>query len=295
MRDREPTVIRAFDELREFFTLTDGRSAAHALGEDEPRVRRALALLDQRVRAAQTLHDAGHLAESARALADALGALDALAARHAPVASLLGPLPSRERLPTDALDADLTDADRSALQSALEESLGALARVRALTLSEPQRNATRMRRSALAFGAIALVTGAYFSQSRVVKLTPRASSYFSTAYLPTNATDGYSASNWLLPDGIPGWLEVTFDRRRVREIELLNVQGMSHYGAESVTVELYAGPRKVRAFDLSLRGSLGSAKPVIAPLGAGEPLDRIRIHVRTFHDIGGGLAEVRVR
>jgi hypothetical protein len=295
MRDREPTVIQVFDEVREFFTLSDGWDAARALGADEPRVRRAIARIEQRVRGAEALRDAGHLAEAARSLIEALGDLEDLAARFEPVATLLGPLPSTAGLPSDSLESELTEAHRATLGVVLDEGLEALHRVAVLALGESQRRATRARRSTLAASALVLLAGAYIAQTRSVRLTPRASSYFSTAYPPTNATDGYSASNWLLPDGTPGWLEVTFERRRVGQLELLNVQGMSHYGAENVTVELYSGARSVRSFELSLRGSLGSAKPTVAPLGTREPLDRIRIHVRTFHDLGGGLAEVRVR
>jgi hypothetical protein len=297
MRDREMTASTGLDELREFFTLADGEGCARTLGIDEARVRRRVRLLAQQVRAAETLARSQQPAEARALLARALDALAELAESHPAVGALVGPLRplSAGAHEGGSLDDELTERETERFDDALCAARAALNRLEGLSLSPEDRRWIRARRAGLVVGALMAGALVYWQQSREVKLTPRASSFFGTAYVPANATDGYVASNWLLPDGTAGWLDVTFDRRKVTTIELVNVQGMSHYGTLETSIELYSGARRVRAFDLSLRASLGTPNPTRAALLAREPIDRIRINVRTYHDLGGGLAEVRVR
>jgi hypothetical protein len=157
------------------------------------------------------------------------------------------------------------------------------------------RREARWQRAGVLVCAALLGALVYVRQSRIVKLTPRASAFYGAQYEPKYAVDGYLASNWLLPDATQGWLEVTFDRRTLSMIELVNVQNLTHYGTHDATIELYAGSRMVRSIDVSMRSTVGTANATRVSIGVRDKLDRIRIHVKSWHSFGGGLAEVRVQ
>lgn len=295
MSDRGSTVFSAFDELREFFTLREGERAASALGEAHPAAARALRLGAQRVRAAQALAQSGHRAEAERLLALALASLSSARDEWPALEPMLRALPSLTESEEPALDDELSTERVAALDAALDESSRVLARAESASIDKRARRATRVRRNGAVGLVLTVAAVVSWQQSRIVKLTPRASSTFGAQYIHTNATDGFVATNWLLPDGTPGWLEVSFDRRRVSTLEMTNVQNLSHYGAAETTVEFYSGARLVRSMDVSMRATVNTANVTRVAIPVREPLDRIRINIRTFHDLGGGLSEVKVR
>lgn len=294
MSDEKSPVVSAFAELREFFTLRDAEGAARSLGEEHAAASRALRVAAQRVRAAQSLAQSGQRAEAERVLREAVASLDAARERWPAIAPLVGALPAIEPA-DDALDDEIDEARAAALDRALGEASRAIAKIDGVVADKRGRLAARARRNGVVAAALVVAVGVAWRQARVVKLTPRASATFGAQYLPANATDGYIATNWLLPDGMTGWLEVSFDRRRVSTLEMTNVQNLSHYGAAETTVEFYAGDRMLRSMEVSMRSTVNTAMPAKVNVPVREPIDRIRIHVRTFHDLGGGLSEVVVR
>lgn len=294
MSDGKSPGLSPLQELREFFTLRDAETAARSLGDSHGAASRALRIAAQRIRAAQTLAQSSQRAEAERALREGLVALRSARDEWPAVTSIVGEVADFEAS-DDALDDELDDARAEALDAALANASRAVARIDGVVVDKRGRLVARARRNGVVAAVLVLGLGAVWQQSRVVKLTPRASSTFGATYLPTNATDGYIATNWLLPDGTPGWLEVAFDRRRVSSLELTNVQSLSHYGTAECTVEFYSGARMLRSMDVTMRATVNTANVTKVAIPVREPIDRIRINVRTFHDLGGGLSEVVVR
>ncbi len=295
MSDRASTVTSALDELREFFTLREGERTANALGDEHGAASRALRLATQRARAAQALVASGHRAEAERLLREVLASLEAARAQWPPLDKAFATLPVIAVAEEPTLEHELSDERAAALDSALDETVRSLTRAESVVSDKRSRLLTRLRRNAAAATVLVVAAGVGWRQSQVVKLTPHASSSFGPQYAFTNATDGYIATNWLLPDGTPGWIEVTFGRRRVSTLELVNVQTLTHYGTAETTVEFYSGARMLRSMDVSMRATVNTANVTQVAIPVREPIDRIRINVRTFHELGGGLSEVRVR
>jgi hypothetical protein len=294
MSDEKSPVVSAFSELREFFTLRDAETAARALGDEHAAASRALRLAVQRLRAAQCLAQSGQCAESERALREAIVSLSAARERWPAIAPIVGELPTLEPA-EEALDDEIDQRRAESLDRALSDASRAVAKIDGVVADKRGRLAARARRNGVVAAALIIAIGGVWRQATSVKLTPRASATFGAQYLPTNATDGYIATNWLLPDGMTGWLEVSFDRRRVSVLELTNVQNLAHYGAAETTVEFYVGDRMLRSMDVSMLSTVNTATPVRVNVPVHDPIDRIRINIRTFHDLGGGLSEVVVR
>lgn len=287
-------------ELREFFTLGRSDRAAAAAGE-ELAVRSLARLAEQRIRAAETLAASNQWAESERLADEAIALLREIQARYAAVGALVEPLPEpSERAmdgapPTARLDEVFDHSDaREALLVRLE-ALGRCANaIHGVALGREGRRDARWQRIGALVSAALLAAIVGVRQARVIKLTASCSASYDAPHAAQYAIDGYLASNWVLPDNVPGWLEVAFERRVVRKLELINAQGLSMYGVKSATVELYRGPALVRSVDISMDTTVGTPNPTTVPLLLTQPIDRIRIQVKTWHGYGGGLSEVRV-
>jgi hypothetical protein len=294
MSEERSAVVSAIDEVREFFTLRDAEGVARALGPEHAAASRALRLAAQRIRAAQSLAQCGQRAEAERILRESIVALYAACERWPVIASIVGALPAIDPA-EDCLDAEMDPTRAVALERALVAASQVVAKIDGVVMDERERLAARVRRNGVMLVALIAAIAVAWRQAHTVKLTARASASYGAQYLPANATDGYTATNWLLPDGATGWLEVTFDRRRVKTLELTNVQNLTHYGTIETTIEFYDGARMLRSIDVSMGSTVHTATPTKVAVPVRTPIDRIRIHVRTFHDLGGGLSEVVVR
>jgi hypothetical protein len=128
---------------------------------------------------------------------------------------------------------------------------------------------------------------------------PRASTsaVFGSDFPAAYAVDGIEATEWLMPDNTPGWLDVTFSSpRSVHLVRLLNCH--NRYYADRAA-------QRVRVTAFGDWGPLGSVEGAFAALKAERsPLDlvldaqkvtRLRVDVLSFFGRGGGLAEVEVR
>lgn len=285
-------------ELFEFFTLAQAERVASKAGSDEPSVRRLAQLARQRFRAAELLHRERQHAEALRMLDAAAEALGALSDRSDALRALVGPLgePSGSaELESALLDDELSDAQQEQLAARFALIRAATARVAGVALDRAGRRDARWQRTGAVLCAALSVVAIGVREATTTRLTATSSASYDAAHGPNLAVDGFHATNWVLPDHSPGWLDVSFARRRVSAIELVNAQGLVHYGTQDISLELYAGPQLIRSFDASMRATVGTATPTVIPLAAPAPIDRIRIQVRTWHDLGGGLGEVRVR
>lgn len=285
-------------ELFEFFTLAQAERVASTAGSDEPSIRRLAQLARQRFRAAELLHRERHHAESLRMLDSAAEALVALSARSDALRALVGPLGDSSiiwDLDSAPLDDELSDAQHEQLAARFALVRAASARIAGVALDRAGRRDARWQRTGAVLCAALSVLAIGVREATTTRLTATSSASYDAAHGPALAVDGFHATNWVLPDHSPGWLEVSFARRRATAIELINAQGLVHYGTQDISLELYSGAQLVRSFDASMRATVGTATPTVIPLGTATPIDRIRIQVRTWHDLGGGLGEVRVR
>lgn len=128
-------------------------------------------------------------------------------------------------------------------------------------------------------------------------VSARASATYSSDYPVSQATDGLSHTDWLLPSQQAGWLELSFARPRAVQRVVLRNSSNGFYGdraTKAVRVEAYSGDRVV----VSARGEfppLGDQRPLLTlPLSASE-VTHVRISIESYYGNGGGLAEVNVQ
>ena len=164
-----------------------------------------------------------------------------------------------------------------------DEVYGAKARRRARTL-----------RACLIAGAVlavvTLVLARPFARPKV-----SASASYSPDFQPSLAVDGLTDTDWLLPDGQLGWIELRFPRPRdVAAVRLFNSRNRDHLdrGAQKARVTVYSGGRTI-----SRETELGKpnmhAKWMELSIRADE-VTRLRVDILSTHGLGGGLAEIDV-
>jgi len=151
---------------------------------------------------------------------------------------------------------------------------------------------------AIRWGATAAaVLAAIFALYLVLRVPQRATAQASAVlagYPAENVADGDEATEWLLPNRTPGWIELTLDPvRDVGELRLLNSHN-GHYNdraTRNYRIEVFSGGRVAK----TLNGSFPAFSPNPEWQSVDvdvDDVDRIRIHVLTHHLAGGGLAEV---
>jgi hypothetical protein len=152
------------------------------------------------------------------------------------------------------------------------------------------------RRAAIALGVGALVVlaflGRLWGRPRVM-----ASTTFSPEYPVSLAVDGIDSTEWLLPDGALGWLQIAFrSPRRIESVRVTNAHNRTY---------LDRGAKQVKLTAFSEQGPVGSAEgrfervtsersELDIPLRA-ERVTYLRVEVLSYFGLGGGLAEVEVR
>jgi len=123
-----------------------------------------------------------------------------------------------------------------------------------------------------------------------------ASAVYSSHHAAANAIDGLEATEWLLPDGVLGWLQVNFPSpRALHHIRLLNAHNIyfQDRGCEHVRVTLYCEYQVVASAEGSFTGIVAGRSPLDFDLGA-DCVTHLRIDVLSYFKMGGGLAEVEV-
>ena len=113
---------------------------------------------------------------------------------------------------------------------------------------------------------------------------------------PSYALDGMAASEWLLPDGTPGWLEIAFrSPRRVHSVRLLNSHNryFMDRASERVRVIAFSGQWPVATAEGRFDRINIERSALDLPLEA-EKVTRLRVEILSFFRTGGGLAEIEV-
>ncbi len=159
----------------------------------------------------------------------------------------------------------------------------------------------RTRRRRRLYGGAALAALVLIAMVIMIELRGRPTATAS-ASLPSEphpasyAVDGMAASEWLLPDGTLGWLQITFPSpRRVRGVRLLNSHNRYFMDRASEHV-------RVTAF--SDRGPLTTVEgrfdridiersALDLPLDA-HKVTYLSVEILSYFGVGGGLAEVEV-
>ncbi len=172
---------------------------------------------------------------------------------------------------------------------------GAHAALQHLAATPAQR--ARARRERL--GAIALVVATLVVAGLVAALALRTPKAFSSAdlggaYAAARAVDGDRGSEWLLPTGEAGWLDVHLrPRRHVARVRLVNAKNTPYAdrGTQRFRLEGYLDDALVWSSREESFVALGEAREL--PVGA--RVSRLRVVVLSWYGVGAGLAEVDVR
>lgn len=235
-----------------------------------------------RARAARVLLRTQALAEGTRLAHQALAlAAPSLSGSKDEVDALLAsPLPRFDR---EVSRADVDRAERAL--SLLETTLA------------PQRG--RAQRTALIVASVALVAALVvraFWPAPDVEVTASASYSTTPTHGPASTVDGDPATNWLLPDRTPGWVDLRFaSPRSVSAIEITNGHNAPYEdrAAREVEVMIFGEGGQI----------LGSATRELAFSSAPGPerfevaadrVTRVRVYVRSFHRAGGALDQIQV-
>lgn len=124
----------------------------------------------------------------------------------------------------------------------------------------------------------------------------QASASFSDDHSAANAVDGLQATEWLLPDGVAGWVDVILPRARtIHRVRLFNAHNRTSADRSA---------RRVRVTAFSEVGSVASTAGAFErfseersvldlPLAA-QGVTRVRVEILSHFKSGGGLAEVEV-
>lgn len=142
---------------------------------------------------------------------------------------------------------------------------------------------------------VAAIAGLWLATRRPVGTFASASAHFGNEarYAPENAIDGRLDTEWLLPDRSPGWLSIEMNPpRRVEAISIVNSVNPPHEdrATRDYTLEVWADGALVRTLDGTLPFSTART-PTRHEVGV-DRVERVRIAVRSWHSLGGGLAEV---
>lgn len=280
----------ALHDVREYFSLREAAARANALS---PASRRALArdvrLSAQRRAAAEVLMRAAAPAEALRLMHEAHGLL-------APHAELVGrPLRDVGELPV--FDEECDYEHTSLFESLLEEQVALQVALAPLGLEPRERthrvNNRRATAGAIAFGMV-LGLGWWLGRTQLVA---EASGSWSEKYPPSNAVDGNESTHWVMPDKSLGWLDVKIvPPRKLTTVSVLPGYEPATYGVVDYRLEAYVGSNVVKSVDGTFVAQPGGGKPpwstIVVPVDV--KVDKVRLVVKSYHDIGGSIAEVKI-
>lgn len=171
----------------------------------------------------------------------------------------------------------------------------ALDRTAHVARSNARNGATLAGRWALLLALLALGADRVAAARRKAQFRATASASWGINTPPEHIADGKPETAWVLPDGALGWIQSAFPLRTVREVALFNVRGLPLYGARVCTVELLRGTAVVRSEVIDMSSTVGTFAPHVLRLPSPVEADAVRVTIRTFHSLGGGLSEIEVR
>ncbi len=194
------------------------------------------------------------------------------------------------------LDGEVTPEHATAFHRVLAARVAIDREIHPSALTAAQVRGKRRNRIALtAFVVLAVVLGSYFAFRRPSGTFATASATFNNAdeYGPASAMDGHPETEWLLPDHASGWMEINVDPpRRINAVSLVNASNQPHEdrATREYTIELWSHGELARSVEGTLPFST-ARNPVRSEFGV-DDVERVRVVVRSWHQLGAGLAEV---
>jgi hypothetical protein len=194
------------------------------------------------------------------------------------------------------LDAEVTADHAAAFHRILAARVAIDREVHPAALTVAQVGAKRRNRIALAvFVALVAIVGSYLALRRPTGTFADASAYFGNndQFAPANAIDGNPETEWLLPDHTTGWLEVNVGPpRRIAAVSIVNASNQPHEdrATREYTIEVWAHGELARSVEGTLPFST-ARNPVRHQVDV-DDAERVRVVVRSWHQLGAGLAEL---
>jgi hypothetical protein len=307
-------------DVREYFTMGGVEARARAISDDErTTLRRDTKQLHERRVAGEALWTASCSAQALRLMHEAWEIAHRLTRRAA-------------KLDDDATDEQLAVAYRlsqratATLKAAREaaqvvtpppvddeavkiahvhsfaslragtELLERLAVAVAMSAAEVAR--TRLKRrlagGSTAFSVLVFFALVIFAQRRI---RARASATYSPTYEAPRVLDGNTGTEWLLPDGQTGWLDLELTpARKIKQLKLMNAHNWHYHdrGTKEFSVEFWSKSTLVKTID----GEFGPVSPdapwTTLDVYSDVAIDRVRFVVKSFYIAGGGLGEVTI-
>jgi len=263
-------------------------------------MRASLRLAEQKREAAEALWLVGSSAESLKLAADAFEAVAGIAAerkdaaldaavergRSALASTKVPSFDDEVKKEHDALFRDLL-AWHDELHRGLAPS----------TMSKTDvRDTKRKRIFGAVAGAIGFVRLVYFLVHTPKTLRAEGASY--GALFPASAAvDGDPKTEWLLPNQTPGYLDVqVLPARPLRKVRLLNAKNPPYHdrGTLNFHLEAYSKGRVVKSVEAKFDGFSSADDWREVEIGGSDPIDRLRIDIKTYHSAGGGFGEIEV-
>jgi hypothetical protein len=142
--------------------------------------------------------------------------------------------------------------------------------------------------------AIGLVLGARAWERRVYAFA--AESYAAAEYPAAHAIDGQRATEWLLPDGKRGHIDLSLATRRpVHAVTIINSHNRAYMdrGIKTAIVTVYDDNQQVDRAEVAFDKIEARPAPKRVAL-KGAKGTRVRILIKEHHGIGGGIADVAI-
>jgi len=126
------------------------------------------------------------------------------------------------------------------------------------------------------------------------RLRVQASTSYSEAYLAARAIDGLETTEWLLPDGVAGFLDVMLPcARKVHRVRLVNAHnpGFADRASKAVRVTAFSKSGAAVSVEAAFE-RLSEERSELALQLEADNTTRVRVNVLSHFKSGGGLAEV---
>jgi len=120
-----------------------------------------------------------------------------------------------------------------------------------------------------------------------------ASNYYSDDHAARFATDGIPATEWLLPDGMLGYIELSFgSKRTIHGVTVTNGHNLNYMdrAIKKARISVFDGDEVVEKHDVELPGIEPDHRQRRIEL-KGHRASRVRLEVLEFDGLGAALAE----
>jgi len=197
--------------------------------------------------------------------------------------------------PFPALEADVQEQDAETFRDLGEASAILNRALAGKVLTTGDLTARRARRIAV---TAAVVLCAIIGLPVALRRPPATASavFPGESFEAVLAVDGDVATEWLLPDNSPGWLDVRVSpARAISSVRLTNGHNrtFNDRAVHAFRIEAYSGERLVASANSAFPALLPAPQPVEVPLVAAK-VDRVRVVVTSWFGLGAALAEVKI-